>query len=129
MPGEIDVALDLIVHDLVAGGVPVPRVEHTAWQDWEPAESVMLFAADGSGQGVWLDLVLQQAEGLAHLADQVQDWAVEELAPRGRPTNWPVCPDHPDNHPLRAAVENNRAVRACPAGGTASSPIGGLLRG
>lgn len=124
----IDGALDLIARDLVVGGVPLPRVEPTAWQDWDPSESVMLFAPDGSGMGVWLDLGLPAAMGLAHLADQVQEWAVEELARLGRPTNWPVCPAHPVNHPLRASVDDHRAVWACPAGDRPSSPIGGLSR-
>lgn len=114
--------------DLVAGGVPLPRIEPSRWQDWDPSESVMLFAADGSGIGVWLDLGLSQAHGLAHLADQVQDWAVEELARLGLPTNWPACAAHPTNHPLQATVEGGRAVWVCPGGGAASSPIGKLSR-
>lgn len=124
----IDALLDLIVKDLVAGDVPVPRVEPTTWQDWDPSESVMLFAADGSGMGVWLNLGLPQAQGLAHIADQVQDWAVEELARLGRPANWPVCSAHPVNHALQATVEGGQAVWACPTGSAAALPIGGLLR-
>ncbi|MCW2779614.1 MAG: hypothetical protein JWR35_63 [Marmoricola sp.] len=129
MTHAIEVALGLITEDLVAGGVPLPRIEPSTWQDWEPSESVMLFGADGSGTGVWLDLGLSQAHGLAHLADQVQDWAVEELARLGRPTNWPVCAAHPTNHPLRTLVEDGRAVWACPAGGTAPLPIGEVSSG
>lgn len=29
---------------------------------------------------------------IASMADQVQEWAVEELFSIGRPTNWPQCP-------------------------------------
>jgi hypothetical protein len=86
----------------------------------------MLFGADGSGMGVWLDLSKSHAERLAHLADQVQDWAVEELARLGRPTNWPACPAHPVIHPLKATVEDGHAVWSCPHGSAASSPIGRL---
>ncbi len=115
--------------DLTAGGVPLPHVEPKKWQTWDPSESVMLFAADGSGMGVWLDLGLSEAHRLAHLADQVQEWAVGELARLGRPTNWPVCAAHPVNHPLRATVEDGRAIWACPAGAaTARPPVGGLSR-
>jgi hypothetical protein len=124
----IDVALELVALDLVAGGVPLPRIERRKWQDWEPSESVWLFAADGSGMGVWLNLGLSDADGLAHLADQVQDWAVEELARLGRPSNWPVCAAHPVNHPMRPVVEQGRAAWACPAGGGASVPIGDVSR-
>ena len=128
MDRAIDAALDLVIADLVAGGVPLPRVEATTWQDWDPSESVMLFAADDSGVGVWLDLGLPGAQGLAHLGDQVQDWAIAELARRGRPTNWPVCAAHPTTHPLSATVVDGQAVWACPAGGAAASPIGALSR-
>jgi hypothetical protein len=126
MTRAIDAALDLIAHDLVAGGVPLPRVEPEAWQTWEPSESVKLFAADGTGMGVWLDLGLPEADALAHLADQVQEWAVEEMARLRRPTNWPACVAHPANHPLQAVVDGGRAVWVCPAGAEVSVPIGGV---
>jgi len=122
----IESYLAVIARDLMAGGIPVPRIGPTSWQTYEPSESVMLFVDDGSGTGVWVDLDMSEAHRLAHLAEQVQDWAVEELARLRRPTNWPVCPAHPDNHPLEAAVEDGRAVWVCPAGDGVSVPIGGL---
>lgn len=124
----IDIALGLIAQDLVMAEVPLPRIELIAWLDLQPSESVMLFTPDGCGVGVWLDLRLPQADGLAHLADQVQDWAVEELARLGRPTNWPACAAHPASHPRQATVEGGRAVWACPVGGAVSSPIGEISR-
>lgn len=122
----IDEVLDLIFNDLAGSGVPLPRVESTTWQTCEPSESVMLFAADRSGMGVWLDLTLSDDQALAHLADQVQEWVVEELARLGRPTNWPICAAHPANHPRQAVVEHGRAVWACPVGAPDSSPVGEL---
>ena len=126
---SIDEALALILRDLAAGGAPQPRVEQTTWQPWDPSESVMLFAADGSGMGVWLDLTLPDAKAVAHLADQVQEWAIEELARLGRATNWPICAAHPANHPRQAVVQHGCAVWACPAGGADSSPVGELPPG
>lgn len=125
---SIDAALDLIVKDVRAGGAPLPRLEPTTWHDWDPSESVMFFAADGSSMGIWLDLGLPQAQNVAHIADQVQGLAVEEVARLGRPTNWPVCPAHPVNHPLQVTVEGGQAVWACPSGSATTSPIGGLPR-
>src|SRR4051812_11299584 len=72
----IDEVLDVIFKDLAAADIALPRVEPTSWQTWEPSESVMLFAPDGSGMGVWLDLTLPDAQAMAHLADQVQEWVV-----------------------------------------------------
>ena len=122
----IDEVLGLILKDLAATGLPLPRVEPTTWQTSEPSESVTLCAADGTGMGVWLDLTLSEALALAHLADQVQEWVVDELARIGRPTNWPICAAHPANHPRQAVVEHGRAVWACPVGAAGSSPIGAL---
>lgn len=129
MTRAIDEVLGLIFKDLAAGGVPLPRVEPSTWQTWEPSESVTLFAADGSGMGVWLDPTLSEDLALVHLADQVHEWVVEELARLGRATNWPVCAAHPANHPRQAVVEHGRAVWACPVGAAVSSPIGELPSG
>ena len=60
--------------------------------------------------GVWFDLGLDDDHALVHLADQVQEWVVEELARLGRPTNWPVCASHPANHPRQALVRDGRAI-------------------
>jgi len=64
---EIDNALDLIFKDLTAASIPLPRVEPKTWQECEPSESVMLFAADRSGMGVWFDLGLDDDHALVHL--------------------------------------------------------------
>ncbi|WP_370247821.1 hypothetical protein [Nocardioides sp.] len=125
-PG-LDAALALVLRDLAVTGVPQPRIEATSWQDAVPAESAWLIDADGSGTGVWWDPSAPDAEALSHLADQVQDWAVEELAHHGLPTNWPVCPAHPANHPRHAVVRDGVAAWACPQGAAdTTTPIGQL---
>ncbi|WP_296601912.1 hypothetical protein [Nocardioides sp.] len=117
-------ALDRILHDLT--DIPAPRVEPSDWQDWPGAESACLWAPDGSGTGVWLDTALPPAEQVVHLADQVQEWAVEELCAARRPTNWPRCPEHPDNHPMTPVVVDSRATWCCPRSGRAVVEIGRL---
>jgi hypothetical protein len=124
MTREIDEVLDRILADLRTGGAPVPRVEPSTWQDSVPAQSAELWADDGSGSGVWLDPGLPPADRVAHLADQVQEWAVEELCRQRLPTNWPRCPAHPQNHPMQARVVDGRAAWTCPAGAAGSWPIG-----
>jgi hypothetical protein len=42
------------------------------------------------------------------------EWAVEALWHAGRSATWPGCPQHPDSHPLMAAVRERRAVWICP---------------
>jgi hypothetical protein len=122
---EIEAALELVLQDLRSEGAPVPRVEDKRWQGWAPSQSVMLWAADGTGAGVWLDLSLPEPDRMVHLADQVQDWAVEELARLRRPTNWPQCDAHPATHPRAPVVAGGQAVWACPLGEGTPRAIGG----
>jgi len=56
---------------------------------------------------------------VAHVAEQVQDWLVEELW-----TAWPGCPGH--GHPREVDVSRGIAVWACPTDATRHTPIGRL---
>ncbi len=87
----------------------------------------MLWSPDGSGTGVSISLIESELEQIASVAEQVQEWAIEELWARA-PTNWPPCLDHPDNHPRVPAIEGGVAVWACPADGVCVSPIGSLSK-
>jgi hypothetical protein len=126
MQVRLDRAMTHILHDLEVTGAPVPRIEASDWQDHPGAESAFLRAEDHSGRGVWVDTCASEGEQTAMLADQVQEWLVEELCRTGRPTNWPRCPEHPHNHPLAAAVRGGEAVWACPTSGLSVSEIGRL---
>ncbi|KAB1139953.1 hypothetical protein F7R91_37835 [Streptomyces luteolifulvus] len=87
---------------------------------------IMLWAPDGSAQGLTSPLGGTGADLLAHLADQVQDWAVEALWSEGASAVWPQCPTHPDPHPLTATVRTDTAVWVCPKKGTTVARIGEL---
>jgi hypothetical protein len=119
-------AMAAVLHDLDATGAPLHRIEPSDWQDWPTAESAVLRAEDGSGQGVWVDTAKSPAEQVAMVADQVQEWAVEELARLRRPTNWPRCEEHPHNHPLEAAGQDGVAMWMCPTTKRPMREIGGL---
>lgn len=126
MTWGIEEALRLVLDDLRAAEGWAPVVDPTPWQPWQPSESVHLAAPDGTGAGAWLNLSLDPESGLAELADQVQDWVVEQLPGMHRPAVWPTCPAHPDSHPRQAVVEYGRAVWTCPRGAAVSTPIGRL---
>ena len=64
------------------------------------------------------------ADRVAALADQVQDFVVEDLPRQNRSTAWPECPDHPNRHPLGAGVEGDHAVWRCPTTGSVVREIG-----
>lgn len=123
-------AVAAVLRDLRATDRPVPRVEPSDWHGAARAASAMLWSTrDGSGQGAWVDTTLAQHEQVVMVADQVQEWAIEELAASRRPTNWPRCPEHPSTHPLKAAAHDGLAVWQCPRSGRPVSEIGRLSGG
>ena len=118
-----------LLRDLEAGHLPSPEL---GADDWNPDfPSARLHGADGSGWGIMLRSDAPAAEQLAHLADQVQEWAVETLWAAGRSAVWPECPEHPDSHPLRPQVADEytpeaTAVWCCPKSGHVIAPVGEL---
>ena len=78
-------------------------------------------------RGVWVELAASRAEQVARLAEQVQEWEVEELCAAGRSATWPECPEHPNRHPLEPVVTDaGAAIWRCPRTGLAIGPIGAL---
>jgi hypothetical protein len=118
-------ALDPVLRDIRSTGVPEPDVRDGDWADDGDNASAFLWSRDGSGVGVRVGLAGSEADRVVQVADQLQEWVIEELWGHA-PTNWPRCPHHPDRHPLQASARDRSAVWVCPAGGTAFSPIGSL---
>lgn len=119
-------ALSPVLRDLANSGSVLPDVRDQQWTDFEGQVTAMLFSPGGSGQGVSAMADEPLPERIASVADQVQEWAVEELCSVGRPTNWPQCPQHPGSHPLSAVVRDGRAVWCCPKTGYVAAEIGQL---
>jgi hypothetical protein len=129
-------ALEPILRDLRVSGAIVPDVLERAWDDDEDAVCAYISAGGtGSGStGVRLRLGYEPAERLVDLADQVQEWEVEELAVAGRSATWPECPVHPNSHPLEPAGHeqaghDRAAVWRCPSTHEIIASIGGLQAG
>jgi hypothetical protein len=122
---ELARALAPVLHDLETTGGPVPQVVDEDWQDDPRWPSAMLRGADGSGMGIRVTAGDPRPQQVAEVADQVQEWAVEELW-RNRPTNWPPCPQHPTTHPLAPEVRDGAARWCCPTDGTAVAVVGAL---
>jgi len=121
-------ALTPVLRDLERSGSVIPEVRDDEWGGIEGQATAGLRGPDGSGQGVSVMTGESLPQRIASVADQVQEWAVEELCSVGRPTNWPQCPDHPHSHPLSAVVQDGRAAWTCPATGRLASAIGQLGR-
>lgn len=119
-------ALAPVLDDLRNSGGPIPDVRDAQWSNFPGQVTAMLYAADGSGQGVSAMAAEPLPQRIASVADQVQEWAVEELCRVRRPATWPECTWHPDSHPMAAEVRDGRAVWTCPRSGDASDRIGSL---
>jgi len=125
----MDIALSEAVNspvlcDLGTCAAPVPDVRDKQWSDFPGQVTAMLHDTDGTAQGVSAMAAESLPQRIASVADQVQEWAVEALWRAGRPATWPECPEHPDSHPLVAAVREDRAVWICPRTGHLVSDIG-----
>ncbi|ANP48421.1 hypothetical protein AVL59_01495 [Streptomyces griseochromogenes] len=117
---EFSDAVETVLRDLRAQCAVQPDVRS------DDTIGITLWAPDGSGQGLTPHPDGTAAELLVHLADQVQDWAVEALWSEGLSAVWPQCPTHPDTHPLTATVRTDAAVWVCPKRGTTVARIGEL---
>ena len=118
-------ALEPALRDVVATGAPMPDVRDDDWAADADTASAMLWSRDGSGAGIQVRMSAPEPDRVAQVADQVQEFVIEELARLGA-TNWPVCPRHPTTHPMEAASEDGVAVWVCPADAIPVSSIGTL---
>ena len=128
-PGFVDEvlrrALVPVLRDLESSGIAAPRIEADGWWSDPDLPTVMLWSPDGSGMGVNVFPPARMSERIASVADQVQEWVIEELWRQG-PTNWPRCPLHPSTHPMKALAQDDAAVWACPFDDTFVAVIGAL---
>jgi hypothetical protein len=113
------------LRDIRASGAPMQEIRDEDWADSPEVASAMLWSSDGSSTGLRLELEAPEPDRVKQVADQVQEWVIEELWGQA-PTNWPPCPNHPDSHPLAASTRERRAVWVCPSDGTPFSPVGSL---
>ena len=126
MDNALAKALTPVLSDLENSGSVTPDVRDEQWSTGGGELTAMLYSPGGWGQGVFAIAGEPLAVRIAWAADQVQEWAVEELCSIGQPTNWPQCPQHPDSHPLSAVERDGRAVWTCPKTGHAVCDIGQL---
>jgi hypothetical protein len=102
-----------VLRDLGTYGALVPDVRDKQWPDFPGQVTAMLHDTDGTAHGVFAMAAESLPQRIASVADQVQDWAVEALWHAGRPATWPECPEHPNSHPLTAAIQQDRVVWIC----------------
>lgn len=123
-------ALEPVLLDVERSALPVSfearDYEQSDWVDTsEPriCASAILWASDGAGTGIQVDLLAGDADRVAALANVVQDLVIEDNLHRV----WPRCPLHPNGgHPLVATARDGRAVWECPSDATTITQIGTL---
>jgi hypothetical protein len=122
-------AMAPVLHDLHSTGVAAPRVDDSRYDRDADPESIlaMMWSADGSGAGVRVDRSWPDFAQVASVAEQVQEWAFDELWGTAA-SNWPQCPQHPNNHPMKASIQDSVAVWVCPVDDMAFCNIGSLSR-
>jgi len=125
---EIRANLEPILRDMRNSGPIVPDVREEAHDDLGPeyVHAWIELPESTGAQGIRVQVSLPPPERLADLADQLQEWEIEELAGAGRAATWPECPEHPDSHPLAPQARGNQAVWCCPLSGQVISGIGAL---
>lgn len=114
-----------VFRDLRRATMAVPQITEADWSGGPDVVTALLVSSDGSSTGVHVSRSTTEAERVAELADQVQEWAIEQLWGHG-PTNWPPCTLHPNSHPLTATTRESLAVWACPIEDVVIAPIGGV---
>lgn len=117
-------ALEPVLRDMRTTGVPIPTV-HFTHQDEKYLWLAVLTSSAGSSYGIFIDLSLHSGHLICSAAEGAQEWAFDELQRSGR-TNWPLCPLHPRNHPLKAVVSGGIPQWNCPSENIAISEIGAL---
>lgn len=124
MNDELVAAFEPVYRDLRASCPVLPVLEQA--DDQALDTGLWLKESDGSGRMITVLPRMGKAERIAHLADQVQEWAVEALWSAGLPATWPECPAHPETHPLAAGVSSRQAVWQCPRTGSTTVRVGQL---
>ena len=124
---ELRATLEPVLRDMRDSGAIVPDVLEEAHDDFGPDfVCAWIPSPAGGGSDIRVQVGLPAPERLADLADQLQDWEIEELWAAGRPATWPECPRHPDSHPLAPQARGDQAAWCCPASGQVIGTIGAL---
>lgn len=116
-----------LLADLAASGMSLPDIRDEAREEREEAVCGWIQGPGRTGEGIWVLLDSSPAEQVRQLAEQLQNWAADQLHDAGRPQGWPACPQHPSPlHGLAPQVRDGRAVWVCPVSGQVIWPIGEL---
>jgi hypothetical protein len=115
-----------VLRDLAGSGITAPVFDDNDWVGDDAYVSSMMWGSDGSAMGLSVRRADPLVDRVAHAADQVQEWAIEDQLWEAGRTNWPPCPHHPDRHPLQAVITGSDAVWRCPVDDAVMARVGAL---
>jgi len=118
-------ALEPVLRDLRATGAPALEVLDEEWEQGPPRFASAWLVGESGSFGVSVRVFARKRDRIAKVAEQVQQWVIEDLWPAAAPI-WPPCPNHPDTHPLWVSMIRGIATWTCPRDGTAIAPVGSL---
>ena len=81
---------------------------------------------DDTGVGLTLDAGRVGVDAVHWVTEQLQEAVIEALWGAGESAVWPVCPGHPDRHPLWAAISQGQVVWECPTSKEHVCEVGAL---
>jgi len=118
-----------LLTDLAASGMGLPDIREKAREERAAASVCAWIQGPGrTGEGISVLLDSPPAEQVAQMAEQLQNWAADQLHDAGQPPEWPACPEHPSPpHRLEPDVRDGAAVWACPESGHVIWAIGALV--
>jgi hypothetical protein len=121
-------AAEPLLADLAASSLDVPDIRDEAHEEREAAVCGWIQGPGQTGEGIWVLLDSPPAEQVTQLAEQVQNWAADQLHDAGRPPEWPQCPQHPSPpHRLDPQLRDGRASWVCWQTGQVIWPVGELV--
>lgn len=103
-------------------------VHDEQWNEVPGIDSGYLVSSTGAMTGIYVNEADDEEQRTVDLAEMVQDFVHEELSVLGRSAVWPVCPEHPHNHPMLPDLIAGRASWTCPVFGNQIRPIGPNIR-
>ena len=120
-------ALEPILRDIATLRAPAPMLRDENWTNDPTTAAARAWSLDGTGTGIYVSLNAPEPERIAAIAEQVQEWIIEQQWGTSA-SNWPPCPTHPDTHPLQVRMHDDRATWTCPTDGTSFWRVGSIPR-
>ena len=118
-----------LLRDLEAAGLRLPDIREEVRYGCDPAQvCAWIEEVDGGGSGIVILKELPAPERVALLAEQIQNWAADQLHDASLYPEWPVCPIHPAAGRAHPEVRDAAAVWVCSQARHPISAIGSLPR-